>query len=284
MEVLYPQRPFLDLIDNKRNTPFRPNLIGKLKNTKNTKNESSDDNQSIDDIHPYQSEIEHITYPPKQLSHRREMPSPPLEHVSVYWIDSEDALSEMAAILSNCTAIAVDLEHHHQHSFYGMVCLMQISTRDRDYIIDTLALRRVLQEYLHSIFVDAKVLKVFHGATEDIKWLQRDFSLYVVNMFDTFEAAKLLNVPRKSLQFLLESYCDVTTNKALRLTDWRVRPLRPELVEYARKDTRYLLYLMDHFTNLLLDQSNSKRDLLTECYQRSAGTALIVYRKRRFVE
>jgi len=39
---------------------------------------------------------------------------------------------------------------------------------------------------------------------------------------------------------------------------------------------------MDHFTNLLLDQSNSKRDLLTECYQRSAETALIVYRKRSF--
>merc|ERR1719474_631624 len=130
--------------------------------------------------------------------------------------------------------------------------------------------------------MDRTVLKVLHGATEDIKWLQRDFSLYVVNLFDTFQAAQCLNLKGKSLQFLLETYCDEVTDKRLRMTDWRVRPLRPELGEYARKDTRYLLFLMDHFTNLLLEHSTTRRDLLSECYARSADTALIVFRKKRF--
>ena len=35
-------------------------------------------------------------------------------------------------------------------------------------------------------------LQVFHGADSDIVWLQQDFNLYVVNMFDTFHASKLL--------------------------------------------------------------------------------------------
>ncbi len=36
---------------------------------------------------------------------------------------------------------------------------------------------------------------MFHGAESDVKWLQRDFSLYVVNLFDTFLAAKQLRPP-----------------------------------------------------------------------------------------
>jgi cation-transporting P-type ATPase D len=29
------------------------------------------------------------------------------------------------------------------------------------------------------------VLQIFHGADNDVLWLQRDFHIYVVNMFDT---------------------------------------------------------------------------------------------------
>lgn len=36
---------------------------------------------------------------------------------------------------------------------------------------------------------------MFHGAESDVKWLQRDFSIYVVNLFDTFLAAKQLRPP-----------------------------------------------------------------------------------------
>ena len=28
-------------------------------------------------------------------------------------------------------------------------------------------------------------MQVLHGADSDVKWLQRDFGLYIVNMFDT---------------------------------------------------------------------------------------------------
>lgn len=35
-------------------------------------------------------------------------------------------------------------------------------------------------------------MKVLHGSDWDILWLQRDFGLYVVNMFDTGQAARAL--------------------------------------------------------------------------------------------
>lgn len=38
-----------------------------------------------------------------------------------------------------------------------------------------------LSTFLMGTLVD----QVFHGADSDILWLQRDFHMYVVNMFDT---------------------------------------------------------------------------------------------------
>ena len=42
---------------------------------------------------------------------------------------------------------------------------------------------------------DAHILQVFHGAESDIVWLQQDFNLYVVNLFDTYHASKVLGMP-----------------------------------------------------------------------------------------
>lgn len=55
--------------------------------------------------------------------------------------------------------IAVDLEHHRHRSFNGFVCLMQISTRHEDFIVDTLILREELEE-LNEVFTDPDIIKV----------------------------------------------------------------------------------------------------------------------------
>ena len=62
---------------------------------------------------------------------------------------------------------------------------MQISTRTEDFIVDTLKLHAHIGPYLRDIFQDPNKRKVMHGADKDILWLQRDFRIYVCNMFDT---------------------------------------------------------------------------------------------------
>jgi len=73
--------------------------------------------------------------------------------------------------------------------------------------------------------------------------LQRDFGIYVVNLFDTFQAANILGLPKRSLDFLLALYCDLVMDKKLELTDWRKRPLSLESVRHARENTCYLLMI-----------------------------------------
>lgn len=86
---------------------------------------------------------------------------------------------------------------------------MQLSTRSRDYIIDTLALRSHVGAALARPFADADILKVLHGADSDVLWLQKDFGLFLVNMMDTGQAASILDLP-KGLAALLQHFCQVS--------------------------------------------------------------------------
>ncbi|KAG6557252.1 hypothetical protein Mapa_001179 [Marchantia paleacea] len=180
------------------------------------------------------------------------------------WVETTEQLEALAHLLSNVTEFAVDTEQHSYHSFHGFTALVQISTRKKDFLVDTLSLHDDMS-ILHDVFSSPAICKVFHGADSDILWLQRDFHLYVVNMFDTAKACMVLDKPQSSLAYLLKNYCGVITNKAYQRADWRVRPLTEDMVEYARTDAHYLLYIAQQLSLELVQQSSGEmKDFSTE--------------------
>lgn len=50
---------------------------------------------------------------------------------------------------------------------------------------------------------------MLHGADRDIQWLQRDFGIYMANMFDTGQAARVLEFPGHGLGYLLQHFCAI---------------------------------------------------------------------------
>lgn len=157
----------------------------------------------------------------------------------------------------------------------GFTCLLQISTRSTDYIIDTLKLRHVLFK-LNNVFTDSKIVKVFHGSESDILWLQRDFGVFVVNLFDTFKASQYLEMAGNSLAYLLDFYCGLKIDKKFQLADWRIRPLTNEMIKYAREDTHYLLYVYDRMKNTILTKG---RDLMISILKASESLCLNAFKK-----
>ncbi|CAI8057829.1 Exosome component 10 [Geodia barretti] len=160
---------------------------------------------------------------------------------------------------------------------------MQISTRNHDYIIDTLELRHLMYRLLDP-FTDPRIVKVMHGADWDIPWLQRDFGLYVVNLFDTGVASHVLQLPKHSLAFLLQYCCGVEADKQYQLADWRIRPLPAEMEKYAREDTHYLLYIYDRMRNELIRRKRENQDPLRTTLSRSKDVCLKTYQKPTFRE
>jgi len=228
--------------------------------------------------HPYQYELDHLIFRSTQLEKRPAQSYQPLDSTPLSFVDTPDKLVALVDTLCSEKEFAVDLEHHSYRSFQGFTCLMQISTRQHDYIVDTLALRGELYR-LNKPFTDPLIVKVFHGAESDIVWLQRDFGVYVVNMFDTGQAARVLEKEYFSLAFLLKFYCNVRAQKQFQLADWRVRPLSSELIHYARQDTHYLLYIYDQLRNELITRGNENNNLLRAVLRRSTEVCKRRYEK-----
>ncbi|KAF7505991.1 hypothetical protein GJ744_012338 [Endocarpon pusillum] len=271
-----PQLLFENSHKNHEVAPFKPLLRTKphsVVDLDKSIGEGGDDGYN----HPYAVEIEQASYPEGVYQKAEPLPYKSPANYDATFVDTKEGIGEMLAELREASEIAVDLEHHDTHSYVGIVCLMQISTREKDWIIDTLVPWREELQILNEVFADPKILKVFQGSTMDMIWLQRDLGLYVVGLFDTFHASTALGFPQKSLKYLLERFCDYHANKKLQMADWRIRPIPDEMLEYARSDTHYLLFIYDNLRNLLLEASSPDNNLIDYVLQESKKEALQRY-------
>lgn len=87
-----------------------------------------------------------IPVPPSPLS------DDSLSTTPFHYIDTLTDFNDLLLpALQKATELAIDLEHHHQHSYLGKTCLLQVSTRDIDFVVDTITLRSHIVK-LASIF------------------------------------------------------------------------------------------------------------------------------------
>ncbi|KAL7419844.1 exosome nuclease subunit [Cryptotrichosporon argae] len=241
--------------------------------------------------HPYWYETKHLPYPTSMFVNLTPCEPKSFEETPFEFVDTPEALERMVAQLKEATEIAVDLEYHSTRSYDGLTCLIQISTREADWVVDALKLKSELKEgKLGGVLADPSIVKVFHGASSDITWLQQGFDIYVVNLFDTYEATHVLSFPQHSLQSLLKLYCGFDADKRYQKADWRIRPLPQEMLFYARSDTHFLLFIYDSLRNALLLKSRSPSPVgsseaarknpqaaMRQVLQLSAETALKLY-------
>ncbi|CAG0916240.1 unnamed protein product [Notodromas monacha] len=244
----------------------------------------TDDDGQVKYRHPYEAELS--CWEPKkndlsgsQLSdEERKKLLVDIDETAFEYVDDASRVPEIVSELKEHSIVGFDVEHHNYRSFQGITCLLQISVTGKDYVIDTIKLRDHLQP-LNEVFTHPRILKVAHGANSDIIWLQRDLGIYIVNLFDTHEAAVLLDMPRRGLAALLSTYCGIEAEKQYQTADWRVRPLSEELIRYARRDTRFLEYLYWTLREALIDAGNASRNLLRAVFERSREICLLTYEK-----
>jgi len=223
--------------------------------------------------HPYEKEIGNVE-PVLEIDEPQHFGT--YEDTPLIMVNTKELLQEMISELSKCPEIAIDLEHHDMNSYQGFTCLIQMSSRSKDYIIDPFELFDDLVE-LNEITCDPKIIKVLHGADRDIKWLQRDFGVYIVNMFDTGQACRFVNLAGGySLRNLYEMKCGFAPDKTHQTSDWRQRPLPQAMIDYARSDTHYLLYAYDR-----IKQDLGTEDMLMRVWQKSKELTLQRYENRQ---
>ncbi|CAH2034888.1 unnamed protein product, partial [Iphiclides podalirius] len=276
-----PQFTFKDPVDNSESL-WVPKISDKPNNIKPLALNIlyNEEGEAVGYEHPYKIELELYHPPSSFIDPDPEPPSfpPPLEKTKLTYIDTEAQVDALVEHLNNVKELAVDVEHHSYRTYQGITCLIQISTIEGDFIIDALAVRQHIHK-LNLSFTDPKKVKVFHGAEMDVLWLQRDFGVYIVGLFDTHQAAKALKISGLSLKSLLMRYCKVDADKRYQLADWRIRPLPDELIMYARMDTHYLLYIWRKMKEELLEASAGQPRLLLSVFEQSRQICGVTYNK-----
>lgn len=109
--------------------------------------------------HAYEFEIMSLQHPDHMFIQNEPQMYLPFDETKPTWVETEEQLDAMLAKLEKAQEIAVDLEYHDFRSYQGFTCLMQISTRDEDFIVDTLELRNQLYK-LNDVFADPAIVKV----------------------------------------------------------------------------------------------------------------------------
>lgn len=152
-------------------------------------------------------------------------------------VDSESRLAAFQKQLAKAEWIGFDLEADSLHSYPEKVCLIQISIPGRDVVIDPLA--GINLDPLWKCLCSKEL--IVHGCDYDLRMLRRDFDFRPARVFDTMEAARLVGMRQFGLGGVVEAKLGVRLDKASQKANWSVRPLTPQMEEYARNDTRHLL-------------------------------------------
>lgn len=117
------------------------------------------------------------------------------------------------------------------------------------------------------LMTDPKIVKVFHHALFDLRYLSRDLNIFPASVVCTKIAAKLAQKGTNkstSLRNLLSSFLGVEIDKTEQTSDWSAEILTESQIRYAVSDVLYLKLLLDCLQNEL--EAKGLWDIAIGCF------------------
>lgn len=158
-------------------------------------------------------------------------------------ITTTDALAKLMDTVRKEPILALDTEASSFHRYKERICLVQLSTRERTWLIDPLAIADMAP--LGKALADPAVEWVIHDADYDLRMLKKMYGFRAANVFDTMVSVELLNEPELGLAANLKKHFGVELNKKFQKADWSKRPLSADMLAYAAMDTTHLIAFRD---------------------------------------
>jgi ribonuclease D len=186
-------------------------------------------------------------------------------------VDSPDGLADCCAHLAGCSEFGFDTEFIGEDTFHPRLCLVQVATAERLFVIDPFAAGPM--EPFWELVADPKRVVVVHAGREEIRMCRHGCGRPPGNIFDLQVAAGLvgLGYPMGHAA-LVYQLLKVQLSKGETLTDWARRPLTSQQVKYAYDDVRYLLPLWRQLSKRL--DKLGRADWATEEFQTHTRRAL----------
>tara|TARA_B100000315_G_C14569123_1_gene584554 strand:+ start:1412 stop:2554 length:1143 start_codon:yes stop_codon:yes gene_type:complete len=176
-------------------------------------------------------------------------------------IESTEDLEMAGNKLLDYSTFYIDTEFHYTAGSEKL-CLVQISTGDQIYLIDSLKINNT--KLLKDALIKPDCKWILHSASNDIVLLKNYLKASVIpSIFDTQLAWALLGPERfVSLSYLIYNILNERVQKSFQADNWTVRPFQTEQLEYAAYDVYYLPELEKKL--LLKLKKYGKESLLTD--------------------
>jgi len=150
-----------------------------------------------------------------------------------------DQVAELADHVRQHRQFAFDTEFVMEDVAAAEVCLIQVATEERVFLVD--ALTGVDVSPIWELVVDPQIETIVHAGQEDLAICVQAVGKPPRNVFDVQIAAGLVSAEYPlSLAKLAQSLIHVRLHKTQTLTDWRRRPLSVEQLRYAEEDVSHL--------------------------------------------
>lgn len=164
--------------------------------------------------------------------------------MEIQLIQTAQQLESCIDQLKHSKRLSIDLEFDKNRFRYGFqLCLMQIAAEEGCFVIDPLA-GDVEIKRLFPILESDSSEKVVFAFGEDIRLLHT-LGCFPKGLYDLRTATSLLNFPPASLTNLLDEIMGIQVGKSAQNSNWFLRPLTQQQIEYAADDVRYLSQLKE---------------------------------------
>mgnify|MGYP001829224409 FL=1 len=140
-------------------------------------------------------------------------------------ITTTDDLARLCKTLSADAYVTVDTEFMREHTFWPILCLIQVAGASEEAVIDPMADGIDLAPF-HKLMANQDVLKVFHAARQDVEIFVEATGATPTPIFDTQVAAMVCGFgDQVGYEALVRKLASEQIDKSSRFTDWARRPL-----------------------------------------------------------
>lgn len=155
-------------------------------------------------------------------------------------VTQPEDLPECLEHLANSPELGFDTEFVGEDRYRPDLCLIQISTRQRLYLIDPLSVGP-LDSFWRELLAPSHTV-IVHAGREEMRLCSFFGQATPKRFFDLQIVAALVGLSYPiGYGSLLQQMLSIRLPKGETLTDWRRRPLNQDQIHYAFDDVRYLL-------------------------------------------
>jgi DNA polymerase I-like protein with 3'-5' exonuclease and polymerase domains len=156
-------------------------------------------------------------------------------------------IDDVVDYCSSVKVLGVDTETEGFDFTCKKMIMFQIGDEHQQFVIDT---RFVSIEPLREILESKDIIKIFHNAKFDYKFIKKWANIDVYNVYDTYLVEKVITCGKElryGLLHLCDRYLNVKLNKEVRnqFVGLTGQPFRDDQIVYGAKDVEYLLQIRE---------------------------------------